>query len=132
MLKYIVKRLAQSILILLGVSLISYALIRCMPVDFVTQKLSSLQQSGAETPQELIDTMMAQYGLDVGIFEGYLTWLGKLVTLDFGTSFKYELPVLEVIKNYMAININVRMYIYHTLGDDFGGMGKGITKYRTK
>ena len=52
MLKYIIKRLAQSVLILLGVSLIIYMLIRCMPVDFVTQKLSSLQQSGAETPQE--------------------------------------------------------------------------------
>ena len=37
MLKYIIKRLALSILILLGVSLIIYALIRCMPVDFVTQ-----------------------------------------------------------------------------------------------
>ena len=107
MLKYIIKRLAQSVLILLGVSLIIYMLIRLMPVDFVTQKLSSLQQSGAETPQELIDTMMAQYGLDVGIFEGYLTWLGKLVTLDFGTSFKYELPVLEVIKNYMGVSFAV-------------------------
>ena len=107
MLKYIIKRLAQSVLILLGVSLIIYMLIRCMPVDFVTQKLSSLQQSGAETPQELIDTMMAQYGLDVGIFEGYITWLGKLVTLDFGNSFKYELPVLEVIKNYMGVSFAV-------------------------
>ena len=107
MLKYIIKRLAQSVLILLGVSLIIYMLIRLMPVDFVTQKLSSLQQSGAETPQELIDTMMAQYGLDVGIFEGYITWLGKLVTLDFGNSFKYELPVLEVIKNYMGVSFAV-------------------------
>ena len=35
MFKYIVKRLALAILILLGVSLIIYILIRCMPVSFI-------------------------------------------------------------------------------------------------
>ena len=83
MLKYIIKRLAQSILILLGVSLIIYVLIRCMPVDFVTQKLSSITTTGAETSQELIDAMLKQYGLDTNIFEGYVAWLGKLLKLDF-------------------------------------------------
>ena len=58
MLKYIIKRLAQSILILLGVSLIIYALIRCMPVDFVTQKLSSITTTGSEVSQEQIDKIV--------------------------------------------------------------------------
>ena len=94
MLKYIIKRLALSILILLGVSLIIYALIRCMPVDFVTQKLSSITTTGAETSQELIDAMMKTYGLDTNIFEGYASWLGKLLRFDFGESFKYGIPVI--------------------------------------
>ena len=94
MLKYIIKRLALSILILLGVSLIIYVLIRCMPVDFVTQKLSSITTTGAETSQELIDAMLKQYGLDTNIFEGYLSWLAKLLKLDFGNSFKYGIPVI--------------------------------------
>ena len=38
MFKYIVKRIAYSILILLGVSLIIYFLIRLMPVDFIQDK----------------------------------------------------------------------------------------------
>ena len=107
MLKYIIKRLAQSILILLGVSLIIYVLIRCMPVDFVTQKLSSITTTGAETSQELIDAMLKQYGLDTNIFEGYISWLGKLLRLDFGNSFKYSIPVIDVIKDHMGVSFAV-------------------------
>ena len=109
MLKYIIKRLAQSVLILLGVSLIIYALIRCMPVDFVTQKLTSITTTGAETSQELIDAMLKTYGLDTKILEGYLAWLGKLLQLDFGTSFKYQLPVIDVIKGSMGVSFMVAL-----------------------
>ena len=107
MLKYLVKRIAQSILILLGVSLIIYALIRCMPIDFVTQKLTSISQSGAETPQEFVDAMMEQYGLNSNIFEGYTKWLGQLLQLDLGKSFKYQIPVVDVIKNHMGVSFAV-------------------------
>ena len=109
MVKYIIKRLGLSILILLGVSLIIYALIRCMPVDFVTQKLSSLTTSGNEVSQEQIDNMMKLYGLDTNVFEGYLGWLGKLVKLDFGNSFKYQIPVIDVIKDSMGVSFAVAM-----------------------
>jgi peptide/nickel transport system permease protein len=107
MLKYLVKRIAQSILILLGVSLIIYALIRCMPIDFVTQKLTSISQSGAETPQEFVDAMMEQYGLNDNILEGYAKWLGQLMQLDLGKSFKYQIPVVDVIKNHMGVSFAV-------------------------
>ena len=109
MLKYIVKRLALSVLILLGVSLIIYVLIRCMPVDYVTQKLSSITTTGAETSQEVIDAMMKTYGLDTGIFEGYLSWLGKLLKFDFGDSFKYGIPVIDVIKDHMGVSFAVAL-----------------------
>ena len=51
--------------------------------------------------------MMELYGLDTNIIEGYLAWLGKLVTLDFGTSFKYQLPVIDVIKDHMGVSFAV-------------------------
>ena len=109
MIKYIIKRLALSVLILLGVSLIIYALIRCMPVDFVTQKLSSLTTTGSEVSQEQIDNMMRLYGLDTNVFEGYLGWLGKLIRFDFGNSFKYQIPVINVIKDSMGVSFAVAL-----------------------
>ena len=38
MVKYILKRLGLAIIVLFGVSIIIYVLVRMMPVDFVTQK----------------------------------------------------------------------------------------------
>ena len=56
MLKYILKRLGLSVLILLGVSLIIYVLIRCMPVSFIDDKIAQMNQGGATIPQETIDS----------------------------------------------------------------------------
>ena len=44
MLKYILKRLALSVFILLGVSLIIYILIRCMPGSFIDDKIAQMNQ----------------------------------------------------------------------------------------
>ena len=42
MLKYILKRLGLAVLILLGVSLIIYVLVRCMPVSFIEDKIAQM------------------------------------------------------------------------------------------
>lgn len=113
MLKYIVKRLGLSVLILLGVSLIIYILIRCMPISFIDDKIAAINQGGATVPQETIDSMKALYGLEdnsfVGILKGYVNWLGGLVRFDFGTSFKYGAPVTTVIKEHMGVSFAVAM-----------------------
>ena len=111
MLKYILKRLGLSILILLGVSLIIYVLIRSMPVSFIDDKIAQMNQGGATIPQETIDSMKALYGLEdnsfKGIIMGYLKWLWSLCKLDFGTSFKYGAPVLQIIRKDMGVSFAV-------------------------
>ncbi len=107
MLKYIIKRVAYSILVLLGVSLIIYFLTRLMPIDFVKNKVVSVQTSGATVNQEMVDAMYEAYGLTENasfgeILQGYLNWLGDLVRFDLGTSFKYGIPVAEKIAMHMG------------------------------
>lgn len=113
MLKYILKRLGLSVLILLGVSLIIYVLIRCMPVNFIDDKIAQMNQGGATIPQETIDSMKEMYGLEddsfVGILKGYGTWLLSLLRFDFGTSFKYGVPVIQVIKDHMGVSFAVAL-----------------------
>ena len=113
MFKYIVKRLALAILILLGVSLIIYVLIRCMPVSFIEGKIAEMNQGGATIPEETVENMKKLYGLEddsfMGILKGYLSWLGKLVRFDFGTSFKYGQPVIDVIVDHMGVSFAVAL-----------------------
>ena len=97
MFKYIIKRILISILILVGVSFVLYALLRCMPTDFVEQKILNLYQAGATTSDEFIAQMYKTYGLDGTIIEGYFKWLGSALHLDFGKSFINQRPVLSEI-----------------------------------
>ena len=113
MLKYILKRLLMSVLILLGVSLIIYFLIRLMPVDFIQDKINAINQGGATVSEETVNAMYELYGLGdnsfFGILKGYFGWLKSLVTLDLGTSFVYGLPVADVIFDHMGISFVIAL-----------------------
>ncbi|MGN1041960.1 MAG: ABC transporter permease [Christensenellales bacterium] len=62
MIKYIVKRLLLSLLILFGVSIIIYSLARMMPTDYVDQQYSSAVSQGT-MQQEDVDRIKELYGL---------------------------------------------------------------------
>lgn len=62
MLKYIIKRLGISIIVLFGVSVIIYSLVRMMPNDYVDNKYSSRLQQGTITYDD-IDRFKELYGL---------------------------------------------------------------------
>ena len=70
MVKYIVKRLFLSIIILLGVSVIIYFLARLMPTDYLETKFSQQLTMGTIT-QDQVD----QFKKDAGLYmpDGYLT-----------------------------------------------------------
>ena len=113
MLKYILKRLALCVLILLGVSLIIYCLIRCMPISFIDDKIAQMNQGGATIPEETVESMKKLYGLEddsfLGILKGYGSWLLSMLRFDFGTSFKYGAPVIDVIKDHMGVSFAVAL-----------------------
>lgn len=64
MIKYIVKRLLLSVLILFGVSVIIYALARMMPTDYVDNQYSSAVSQGTMT-QDDVDRIKELYGLSM-------------------------------------------------------------------
>ena len=97
MFKYILKRIGLALLILLGVSFILYALLRCMPTDFVEAKIIALNQSGNAVSQEFIDQLYKTYGLDGTIVEGYFNWIKNVCQFNFGKSFINQRDVLSEI-----------------------------------
>ncbi len=113
MLKYIAKRIAYSILILLGVSLIIYFLIRLMPVDFIQDKINAINQGGATVSEETVQAMYTMYGLGdnsfKGILQGYFNWLSALAKFDLGTSFVYGIGVADVIVEHMGVSFMVAL-----------------------
>ncbi len=110
MFKYIVKRLLISILILIGVSIIIYTMVRLMPNDYVDNKYSQQLQSGSIKLED-IARFKELYGIGdnsfKGIMGGYFKWLGNMCKGDLGMSFKYEKPVGDVISENMWISFAI-------------------------
>ncbi len=112
MVKYIIKRVLYSALILLVVSMLLYLLIRCLPIDYVENKFLAQVNAGTITPEELY-RIKSLYGLEdssfVGICRGYWKWLTAVFRGDLGTSFLYNLPVTEVISEHMWISFGIAL-----------------------
>ncbi len=110
MFKYILKRLGISLIVLFGVSVILYSLVRMMPMDYISTKFSANLQNGTMTEADL-EAYKSLYGLGdnsfAGIMGGYFKWLGNLCKGDLGTSWKYEQPVTTVISDYMWISFGI-------------------------
>ena len=100
MVKYIVKRLLISLLILLGVSVVIYGLVRAMPTDFVDKTFANIPNMTEERLAELKQL----YGLDLNVVDGYVKWIKDLLHGDLGMSYKYQQPVADVILDKMWIS----------------------------
>lgn len=110
MFKYIVKRLLISIVILIGVSLIVYTMVRLMPNDYVDNKFATQLATGA-VKQEDVDRFKELYGIGdssfKGIMGGYFKWIRNLLQGDLGNSFQYDQPVAKVIGDNMWISFAI-------------------------
>ena len=112
MAKYIVKRLFYAIIVLFGVSVIIYFLVRLMPMDYVTQKFADKMSTGALSEADF-EYIRELYGLSdnsfLGILKGYFSWLGNLLHGNLGTSFQYEMPVAEAISRNMWVSFTLSL-----------------------
>ncbi|TYT22466.1 ABC transporter permease [Dictyoglomus thermophilum] len=91
MLRYIVRRLLQAIPVFIGVTLITFILFFIAPGD--PARLIAGQRADAET----IARIRSIWGLDKPLPVQYLLFLGRIIKLDFGRSFKTNIPVIESI-----------------------------------
>lgn len=81
---YVAKRLLQLVPILLGITFLSFALMRVAGGDAVEAMLAN---QGVAATQEAIDAQRHQLGLDQPFLVQYGSWLLGLVTGDMGTSY---------------------------------------------
>lgn len=99
MLKYILKRLALSVLILAGVTFIIYTLVRVRPgLDFIEAKYNAQLQQGdnIEETKATIARLQKLYGLTSPIPEGYLKWVSNIIKGEWGDSFIFSVETGEV------------------------------------
>ncbi|MCK6077739.1 nickel ABC transporter permease [Paenibacillus silvae] len=92
--RYIIKRLLQLVAVLFGITFLTFLLTYLSPGDPARLMLMS---TGVTPSDELVRQVRSELGLDQPFLVRYGTWLAQVVTGDFGTSYKYGRPVLDVL-----------------------------------
>lgn len=119
MLFYVFRRVLYAIPIALGVTVVCFSLVHIGPGD----PLSTILPEDA--PQEVVDRIKAEYGLDKPLVLQYVIWLGKAVTGDFGTSIVTSRPVmvelLPALVNSLILAVGGAMLGF-MLGVTFGAI----------
>lgn len=92
-LRLIAERLLDLLVVLFGVSVLVFLMIRLVPGDAVAIMLGA----NTEITPERITELRARIGLDRPMVEQYAVWMGKLVTGDLGTSLWTGRPVAAEI-----------------------------------
>lgn len=92
MLKFILLRLFQAVPTVIGVTFISFVIIKLAPGDFLDQLKLNPQIS-----PETVERLKKIYGLDEPLLVQYIKWLKSAIFFDLGYSFQYHAPVLDLI-----------------------------------
>jgi peptide/nickel transport system permease protein len=103
MLRYLVARLALVIPVLVGVSVLIFALLRFLPGDIVDIIIGS---EGSATP-EVRETIRRLFGLDQPGYVQYLRWLGNLLRGDLGSSLRSSEPVAKLLFQRLPITMEL-------------------------
>lgn len=81
--KYVLQRFLQLIPVLIGITFLSFAMMRMAGSDAITE----LYGDKGAVAQEIIDARRAELGLDKPFLTQYVSWLGGMLRGDMGTSY---------------------------------------------
>ena len=101
---FILRRVLYAFPTLLGVSIITFVIVRLAPGDPIR-----IFAFGSRATGEDIDALRHYYGLDQPLPFQYLDWLWKLLHLDFGKSFIYHQDAAQLFVQYIPNTLQLAL-----------------------
>ena len=106
MVRYILQRLGQTLIVLLIVSLITFLLIDFLPGDPIAA------MTGGEISGETYERLYYELNMDKPVFVRYFMWLGNALQGNFGTSNTYHKAVIDVIAERLPVTIYLSLLAF--------------------
>ena len=101
MISYLLRRLQLAVLVLLGISIFAFSLVRLVPGDTVTALL------GPRYTEEEAERLRERYGLDRSLAVQYGLWLGQAVRWNLGESSFTGQPVARAIGERLPVTLQL-------------------------
>jgi peptide/nickel transport system permease protein len=96
---YIARRLLQTVVILLGISLVTFVLLYLIPAD------PARQIAGRSATAQTVENIREQLGLNLPFYEQYLRYVTGLVQGDFGRSYLQKTEVATLIASRLPASL---------------------------
>jgi peptide/nickel transport system permease protein len=119
--RYLLRRLAEALVTLLGVALLVFLLLRVLPGDEITARLGL--EAGALTPTQR-EALESYYGIDQPMVVQFFTWLGSVVSGNFGVSVTSGRPVSDLI--VAALPVTIELAVLSTIFGTLVGVVIGV------
>ena len=102
---WIAKRLVQMIPVVIGITIISFFLIKLTPGDPARMIL------GMKASPEAVAVVRERLGLDLPLATQYFNYIGDLSKGELGDSIRYQLPVSDLILQYLPVTAFLAAYV---------------------
>jgi len=106
MLVHVLRRLLQSIPVLLFASIFVFSILQMVPGDPATNL------AGQDASDEDVEIIRDRLGLNRPVPEQYLSWVGNALSGDLGTSFRSSRPVSELLKSALAPTLELTLIAF--------------------
>jgi peptide/nickel transport system permease protein len=105
MVGFIIRRLLATVLTLIAISIVAFAIIQLPPGDYLTSYIAQLASTGDQVDPRVIENLRQAYGLGEPFYVQYWKWITGIVQGNFGHSFEWKRPVTELIWGRLGMSI---------------------------
>lgn len=119
--RYLLRRLLEAVVTLLGVALLVFLLLRVLPGDEITARFGL--EAGALTSTQRA-ALEQYYGLDRPLVVQFFGWLGSVLSGNFGVSVTSGRPVSALISS--ALPVTIELAVLSTLIGSVMGVAIGV------
>src|SRR4051794_29209018 len=102
MLGFVIQRLLQAVTVMMVISFLVFLGVYAIgnPIDVLISP---------DADQRIRELVIRQYGLDLPLWQQYLGFLKRLITGDFGRSFVFNMPVLDLILSRLPATLELTL-----------------------
>jgi peptide/nickel transport system permease protein len=99
---FVIQRLLQALVVMLAISILVFVGVYAIgnPIDVLISP---------DADQRIREIAIRQYGLDLPLWEQYLHFVGRILAGDFGKSFVYSMPVLDLIFSRLPATLELTL-----------------------
>ncbi len=104
MIAFLLQRLVTLGLTLVAATAAIFLMLEVVPGD------PALTMMGMNADPSAVEALRAELGFDAPLVSRYLSWVGGMLTGDFGISYTYRTPVSELVLERLEVSLPLTLY----------------------